>query len=63
MSAVTPDNVSVIALLMVIGSLGCTLSERDGKLFVSNRSALPDPVRAAITRHREDLLAIAEGAA
>lgn len=63
MSAVTPENISVIPLLIVIGSLGCTLSARDGKLYVSNRAALPETVRSAIARHRDDLLAIAGGGA
>jgi hypothetical protein len=63
MSPVTPENISVVAVLIVIGSLGCTLSARDGKLFVSNRASLPDSVRSAITRYRDDLLAIAEGKA
>ncbi len=59
MSAITPDNISLLALLMVLGAHGCVVSARDGQLYVSNRRTLPAGALSAITRHRDDLLALA----
>ncbi|MGE7136196.1 hypothetical protein ACQKIE_01030 [Luteibacter sp. NPDC031894] len=60
MSTVTPENISPLALLMVIGSLGSRISAVDGKLFVTRRRELPPAVIEAIARHKAELISMAE---
>ena len=61
MTIIDPDNISLLALLLVLGANGCVVSVREGQLFVSNRRTLPAGALSAITRHRADLLALAGG--
>jgi hypothetical protein len=59
MSAPTPDNISLLALLLVLGAHGCVVTTRDGQLYVSNRRTLPAGATEAIKRHRDQLLLVA----
>lgn len=63
MSSITAKNISPVALLIMLGQMGCKVHAEGDQLFVSNRASLMPAVVDAIKNNKAALLALVGGAA
>ena len=59
---ITPENITALSTLLLIGSLGGKVSTRDGQLYVTGIKSMHADVRKAITRNKAELIRMAGGA-